>query len=156
MATSCVTNPDEIGVCSSGALMGLFGAKLSQITSWSCFDLQIGTSYESVKLDHLSGLLCSTAVVSILSFFTYIDWAGHVGGLFTGFMAGMIFFARPIKSLCARFLWAFSGLLGLGLGAAGLVYMIMYEISPDAELADACSYFRNLFPEGYDCECLWN
>jgi membrane associated rhomboid family serine protease len=156
VATSCVTSPDEIGVSSSGALMGIFGAKLAQIIGWTLFDLRNRAYYDAVRLDQLGGLMCSISMLSILSFFTYIDWAGQVGGLLTGFLAGMFLFSHPIDSAVARFLWGTTGFLGLLGGGLALSYLLVYEIVPDEDLADACSYFRNLYPEDYDCECVWN
>ena len=153
VATSSVVNPDAIGVCSSGALMGLFGAKIAQVISWSCFEIQQNVQ---VHLDQLGGVMCSAAIISILSCFTYIDLAGHMGGLGAGFLAGMFVFSNQIESTCIRILWGGTGLLGL-LGASGLVgYLLLFETYADPELGDACSYFRNLYPEGYDCECVWN
>jgi membrane associated rhomboid family serine protease len=156
VATSSVVTPDLIGVCSSGALMGLFGAKIAQVISWTAFELQTSAYYDSVQLDQLGGVMCSAALVSIMSLFTYIDWSGHMGGLAAGFLGGMLIFCKPIESTCIRILWGGTGLLGLLGGACLLGYILLYETFPDEDLADACSYFRNLFPEGYDCECVWN
>ena len=158
VATSSVASPNDISVCSSGALMGMFGAKLAQIIGWNCFTLRSQLYYESVHLDQLSGVMCSATLVSILSFFTYIDWSSHMGGLAAGFLGGMFIFCRPIESACVRVLWGSTGLIGL-LGmflAEG--YLLLYEIYPnlDEELANACAYFRNLYPEGYECDCKWS
>ena len=154
--TSCVINPDEIAVCSSGALMGLFGAKFAQIVAWTSFDLQNNGYYDMVRLDQLGGLMCSTALISILAFFTYIDFSGHIGGLVSGFLGGMFIFSRPIESTLTRVLWGTAGLVGLLCGGALLGYVLWNDTFPDPDLADPCGYFRNLFPEGYDCDCVWN
>jgi disulfide bond formation protein DsbB len=100
--------------------------------------------------------MCSAALISILSFFTYIDWSGHMGGLIAGFLGGILIFCKPIESTCTRVLWGSIGLFGLLGGAYFLGYLLLYEVAPDEDLADACDYFRNLFPEGYECECVWN
>jgi membrane associated rhomboid family serine protease len=156
VATCSVTSPDIISVSSSGALMGLFGAKFAQVLGWTCFDVHGDKYYDAIHLDKLGGVMCSTALISMLSLFTYIDWAGHMGGLGAGFLGGMWLFCKPIENLCVRILWGGTGLLGLVGGAASLGYLMMYELNPDEDLADACEYFRNLYPEGYDCECAWN
>ena len=154
--TSCVVNPDIIGVCSSGAIMGLFGAKFAQIVAWTSFDLQNNGYYDMVRLDQLGGLMCSTALISILAFFTYIDFSGHMGGLVSGFLGGMFIFSRPIESTLTRVLWGSAGLIGLLSGGGLLGYLLYNDTFPDPDLADPCGYFRNLFPEGYDCDCVWN
>ncbi|CAJ1958368.1 unnamed protein product [Cylindrotheca closterium] len=156
VATSSAVNPDSIGVCSSGALMGLFGAKIAHVITWTAFDLKNNAYYDTVHLDQLSGVMCSMAVISLVSSFTYIDFSGHVGGLLAGFMGGMLLFAREIASPFIRMLWGSIGLFGLVGGSIVLGNVLFNETFPDEDLADACSYFRNLFPEGYTCECAWN
>ena len=151
--TSCVTNPDTIGVGSSGALMGLFGAKLAHVTSHVFFEVS-SSAGEAIQLEQLSGLLCSLALMLSLSFFTYIDWSGHMGGLGIGFLAGMLAFAKAIRNPFSRFVWRLWSLAGLASALGFLGYTLWYETQPDEDLKDACSYFRNLFSEGYDCQCL--
>lgn len=41
------------------------------------------------------------------------------------------------------------------IGAVCLSCYLLKETNPDEELGDACQYFRNLYQEGYDCECNW-
>lgn len=156
VATSSAVNPDTIGVCSSGALMGLFGAKIAHVITWTAFDLHNNTYYDTVHLDQLSGVMCSTAIISILSFFTYIDFSGHMGGLLAGFLGGMLIFSQPIASPSIRVIWGCLGVFGLVGGSYLLTNVLKNETFPDEDLADACSYFRNLYPEGYDCECAWD
>ena len=156
VATSSAVNPDSIGVCSSGPLMGLFGAKIAHVITWTAFDLKNNAYYDTVHLDQLSGVMCSMAIVSLLSSFTYIDFSGHMGGLLAGFMGGMFIFSQPIASPFIRMLWGSIGLFGLVGGSLVLGNVLFNETFPDEDLADACSYFRNLFPEGYTCECAWN
>jgi hypothetical protein len=151
-----VFNPDDIAVCSSGAIMGLFGAKIAQVITWTAFDLRSQAYFDSAQLDQLGGVMCSAALVSLLSFVTYIEWSGHMGGFAAGFFAGMFMFCKPIASICSRLIWGFTGLVGLFGGALYLGHAMLNEVSPDEDLGDACQYFRNLYPEGYDCECAWN
>lgn len=153
VASSCVESPDTIGVCSSGAVMGLFGAKIAQAITYAIFDLEHHA--DGVQLDQLGGVLCSTAIVSAVSCVTYIDLSSHIGGLLVGFLLGILIFSQPIASMCARFFWACVGLGGLSAFASGLFYFLWLETSPDEDLGDACQYFRNLYPEDYDCDCSW-
>jgi membrane associated rhomboid family serine protease len=153
--TSSVVDRDTISVGSSGVLMGMFGAKIAQTVSWTVFELKNSLLQQSSRFDQLGGVMCSAAIISLLSFFTYIDWSGHLGGLFSGFLAGMVLFSKPIASRGARAIWATTGLLGLIVGATVLTNLLVH-IEADEELGDACQYFRSLYPEGYNCECVWD
>lgn len=154
--TASVFDPDVLGVCSSGALMGLFGAKIAQAFTWTIFDLGNHILAQTVQFDQLGGVMCSTAMVSLLSFFTYIDWSGQLGGLAAGFLAGITFFSRPIANGWLRVLWASLGFAGLAAGGIILTRVLLFKTEPDEELADACQYFRVLYPEGYNCDCVWD
>jgi hypothetical protein len=136
--------------------MGMFGAKIAQVITWSIFNLNNSILEQSAQFDQLGGVMCSAAMVSLLSFFTYIDWSGHLGGLASGFLVGIVIFSGPIARACYRFVWAAMGVIGLIVGGSLLTNMLFFRIQPDEELGDACQYFRNLFPEGYDCECVWD
>jgi hypothetical protein len=152
---SSAFDPDTIAVGSSGALMGMYAAKLSQVMSHTFFDVNKTQENDVIRLDQLSGVLCGLTLVSLLSSFTYIDWSGHMGGLVTGLFAGMILFCRPIASCCSRFVWCTLGVLGLVSTLTAVIYVLLTEIEPNQDLSDACNYFRNLFPENYECGCLW-
>jgi len=155
IASSCIFDADLYAVGSSGALMGLFGAKFAQITCNTAFDVEAPHD-KGVKLSHVTGLFGMFAVLFCLSFITFVDWSGHVGGLAAGYFAGMMFFSRPIISTCERILWGGVGWI-LFIGSfAGAFYWLFSEVEPDSDLADPCSYFRTLFAEGYNCECLWD
>ena len=155
IGVSSIADPNTIAVGSSGALMGLFAAKLAHVLTYTFFETNDMSADEGIHVDQLSSVLCGLTLVSLLSSFTYVDWSGHMGGLASGFFGGIVFFARPIRSCCYSFLWTIFGLAGLG-GTGFLIgYFLMTEAEPDEELADACEYFRNLFPEGYECGCLW-
>jgi membrane associated rhomboid family serine protease len=156
VATSCVFDPNEIGVSSSGALMGLFGAKIAQLLAYSCFELHSEIYLETARAHEVAAVLCNVTVIFLLCFITYIDMSGHAGGFVTGLFAGMLFFCRAIMSRCTRFLWSFIGFAGLVCGAAGLAYLLWFETEADEELGDACQYFRNLYSEGYECDCSWS
>ena len=156
VGVSSVADPDTIAVGSSGALMGLFAAKLAHVLTYTFFDTHDMSQDEGIHVVQLSSVLCGLTLVSLLSSFTYVDWSGHMGGLASGFFAGMLVFARPIRSCCYSLLWGFFGLAGVAGTTAIIAYLLANETEPIEELADACEYFRHLFPEGYDCGCyLW-
>lgn len=154
VAISCIINPETIAVGSSGALMGLFGAKFAQLATYSNFEL-VGTKDPTMRLEQLSGIMCSISIIAVLSFVNYIDWSGHAGGFCTGFCAGIVASAGPIRSTVSKVLWI---LFGVTLLSTGLYFMfdtLFTKIEPDSDLADACMYFRSLYPEDYDCQCIW-
>ena len=154
-AFSSAFDPDSIAVGSSGALMGMYGAKLAQVTTLTCFDVRNFKVDEVVQLDQLSSVLCGLTLVSLLSSFSYIDWSGHMGGLLCGFMAGVVLFSNPIERCCSWFIWVTLGVLSLTAALAAPLYFFVEMVEPDEDIADACEYFRSLFPEGYDCNCMW-
>jgi len=154
-AFGCLFDPDNISVGSSGALMGLYGAKLAQVGSHVFFDVNKTNLDDGIRLDQLSSVLCGLTIVSLLSCFTYIDWSGHMGGLLTGSLAGMFLFSYPIKSCCSWFFWSAFGFLGLVASLTSVLYFFVTEGEVDNEMYDACEYFRNLFPETYECGCMW-
>lgn len=154
VGVSSISDPNTVAVGSSGALMGLFAAKLSHVLTYTFFETYDISRDEGIHVDQLGSVLCGLTLVSLLSSFTFVDWSGHMGGLASGFFAGMFVFSSPIKSCCGKLLW---GLLGLaGLAGIGFVVgtLLANEIEPDEELSDSCEYFRNLYPEGYECGCL--
>ena len=150
-------DPNEIGVCSSGALMGIFGAKIAQAITWSIFTLDKDYRKQANGMfERLGGVVLSATIVFLLTFFTYIDWSGHLGGLITGFLVGMVFFSYAIASKCFRAIWLIIGIIGLAAGGSLLGVVLFNHTEADEELADACDYFRNLYSEGYACECAWD
>ena len=147
-------DPNVIGVCSSGALMGLFGSRIAQAILWTSFETgEEFVGQGAVIFERLGGTVCSAAVVFFLTFLTYIDWSGHLGGLFTGFLTGLVVFSHAVKDVRQRAMLRFIGLVGMAMGGAILGTILFYYAEADEELADACSYFRNLYKEGYSCEC---
>lgn len=154
-AISTVADPDTISVGSSGALMGLYAAKLAQVVSHTCFDVDRESMDRVIRMEQLSSVLVGLTLVSLLSSITYVEFSGHLGGLVVGFFGGIIAFSGPIVSWCSRCMWSFSGLLCLGAVMSLTVYVLLEYVEPDEEIADACEYFRNLYPEDYDCDCKW-
>lgn len=150
---SVYVDPDTIAVGSSGSLMGLFAAKLAQVFIHTLFEVNKLNQDEYIRLDQLSSVVCGLIIISLLSFFTFIDWSGHLGGLMAGFFSGMVLFSTPIRSCCVRFLWTFLGLSGLVVTLTGSIFLALTETEPSEDLADACYFFRNLYPEDYECGC---
>lgn len=151
---AAAVDPDIIGVCSSGALMGLFGARIAQAIVWAAFDSRdkyVGQG--ALILERLGGTVCSSAVVFCLTFLTYIDWSGHLGGFCTGFLCGLVTFAYAVRSTGVRTVLRLLGLAGLVIGGIVLGVILFYYGETDEDMADACEYFRNLYSEGYMCEC---
>eukprot|EP00978_Attheya_sp_CCMP212_P048795 scaffold575820_cov71-Attheya_sp.AAC.1 len=151
---SCVLDPDRISVGSSGALMGLFGAKLSEFLIFALFDTERKRNRhhgEQMRLEQLSGVLCSIAIVSMFSFIPFVDWSGHVGGLLSGCTMGMILFSKPIQSENLRKGWRALGVILTVSGFGTGLYYMFTTLEPVEELADVCEYFRRIFAEGYEC-----
>jgi rhomboid protease GluP len=154
VVVSCVWNPDTLAVGSSGAVMGLFGAKFAQLIANTVFELVLSND-SHIRMEQFSGVLCSLSIISILSALTYIDWSGHVGGFATGFCVGMVAISTPIRSSAIRFLWNIMGLGLLGTGAYYAFRALFTTTEPDEDLGNPCEYFRALFAEDYKCECVW-
>jgi len=148
-------DPDTVAVGSSGSLMGLFAAKLAQVVTLSFFDTRGVDVDDVIQLDQLSSVLCGLTLLSLLGSFTYIDWSGNMGGLLSGFLAGIFIFSGSIAGCCWRLLWFLLGLSGLVTSVGYVMYLYVEEGEPEEELTDVCNYFRNLWPEDYECGCMW-
>lgn len=152
---SNLLDPDTVAVGSTGALMGLFAAKLAQVFTFSFFEVK--SQYpDAIRFDQLTPILLGLTFSSLLGALTYIDFSGNLGGLVAGFFAGMTVFSRCIRGCCLGFFWRLLGLLGLGATYVLSMYYLLDSVEPDEQLADVCEYFRRFFPEGYECGCLWN
>jgi hypothetical protein len=146
---------NSVAVGSSGAVMGMYAAKLAQVATYTFFDVRKADVDDEIRLDQLSSVLCGLVLVSLLGSFTYIDWSGNMGGLLTGFLSGSLLFSSHIRSCCWRFLWGTVSLLALCGSVASILYLFIDTVEPDEQLANSCEYFRGLFPEGYECGCFW-
>ncbi len=153
LAASAIDS-NVIGVCSSGAMMGLFGARITQAVLWTAFETKMDyMGHGAIIFERLGGVVCSAAVVFVLTFLTYIDWSGHLGGMCTGILAGFFFFTHAIQDPKTRRTLRFLGFLVMLIGGLALAVVLFQFAYYDEELADACNYFRNLYVEGYECEC---
>jgi membrane associated rhomboid family serine protease len=146
--------PGVLSVGSSGAVMGIFGAKLSEIVCRSC------ESRESVqeKVGHairkhqLAEALGGSIIVMLFSFIPFVDWAAHLGGLLTGITVGLTVFAFSVESMVWRCIWLVVGLaLTITLFATSLTYMYN-DVEPVERLRDVCAYYQEFF-EDYECSC---
>jgi membrane associated rhomboid family serine protease len=154
-AFSNLFDPDTIAVGSTGALMGLFAAKLSQVVIFSLFETK--SQYgDAIQLHQLSSILCGLTLASLMGALTYIDFSGNLGGLVSGFFAGMYMFSSCIQGCCGRFWCMLFGLVGVLASFVVPLYFFITTIEPDEQLAEVCDYFRSFHPEGYECGCLWN
>mmetsp|Transcript_7740 Transcript_7740/g.11493 ORF Transcript_7740/g.11493 Transcript_7740/m.11493 type:complete len:347 (-) Transcript_7740:2481-3521(-) len=90
---SCVALPDNISVGASGAIMGLFGAKIGNII---CRFSKIS---HLEKISYFISMSIFLVVMFAMSFFPNVDWAGHLGGLLCGLLMGFLLFGIyiPIK-----------------------------------------------------------
>eukprot|EP00533_Pseudo-nitzschia_delicatissima_P008511 CAMPEP_0116102140 /NCGR_PEP_ID=MMETSP0327-20121206/13187_1 /TAXON_ID=44447 /ORGANISM="Pseudo-nitzschia delicatissima, Strain B596" /LENGTH=353 /DNA_ID=CAMNT_0003594153 /DNA_START=131 /DNA_END=1192 /DNA_ORIENTATION=+ len=155
-ALSVVAMPDAISVGSSGAVMGLFGAKGAEVICR--FFEQESTDQDriahQVRKEQCAGVTCSVIIVMLFSFIPYVDWAAHLGGLLAGFCVGMILFARDLqKARCSKLFW-----LLVGFVLTGIFFTVLFErmysgdIDPADELRDVCKYYQENFDE-YECNC---
>ena len=74
-----------------------------------------------------------------LTFLTYIDWSGHLGGLFTGFLAGIALFSYAIADGFSRTIWTSIGIAGIVIGATLSLSVLFTITETDEELSDACT-----------------
>lgn len=152
---SCCAMPNSISVGSSGAVMGLFGGKLAEVFCRACESRRTtqGRIGHEVRMEQLSGVLCSVTLVGLFSFIPYVDWAAHLGGLVAGMLVGLVLFSSSIKSPCCVVFWFVVGMaLTVAAFVASLVYMYN-EVEPADELRDVCGYYKQFF-EDYECTCM--
>lgn len=147
-----ILDPNTIGVSSSSALMGIFGAKLAEVLTLTIFD----TFYrrDGAAFQHLSGTLCSLVTVCLFCAAPHNDWSGHIGGLATGFFLGMLLFGKYIRKLHLKAAWQ---LLGLAIFVACLgtaINELVNYVTPSDVTGDACTYYKSIFmDQDYNCQC---
>ena len=154
---SVIVQPDAISVGSSGAVMGLFGGKLSEVI------LKCGAKEESeeertnakVRKEQCLAVSCSVITVMAFSFVPYVDWAAHLGGLVGGLAVGCVIFATELEYKSCRIFWVVAGIIiTAGCYAAAVYYMSFSgEVEVDEELRDVCGYYQKQF-EDYECHCM--
>jgi membrane associated rhomboid family serine protease len=153
---STIVKPNALSVGSSGAIMGLFGAKLSEVVMRACEQVRSKQDRvgRQVRKEQCAAVTCSVIVIMCFSFIPYVDWAAHLGGLVTGIFVGASIFACQIQSMCGR---AVLVLMSLAATVAclsfGFVYMYSGAVQPMAELADVCAYYQQTMGNEYECTC---
>mmetsp|Transcript_45522 Transcript_45522/g.110260 ORF Transcript_45522/g.110260 Transcript_45522/m.110260 type:complete len:398 (-) Transcript_45522:258-1451(-) len=155
-ALSVIKMPGAISVGSSGAVMGLFGAKLAEVTV-RFLDRDKSTQgriAHQVRKEQCAGVTCSVVVVMLFSFIPYVDWSAHLGGLIAGFCVGMVIFALNLKNKKGLFLWTILGTIITCIFYT-IVFKEMYsgDVDPPEELRDVCGYYKQFFDD-YECKCM--
>jgi membrane associated rhomboid family serine protease len=118
--------PDQIGVGSSGAVMGLFGAKFAEILLMCCerSETRAERAGERSRKEQACLVIGGIIIVMAMSFIPYVDWAAHLGGLCAGFVIGMVCFSFKIRNWFFIFVWFVVGVgSAIALFSAGLAYM---------------------------------
>ena len=147
--------PGMISVGSSGAVMGLFGAKLSEIFCRACesrLSVQEKVGH-AVRMEQLSGTVVCIIIVMLFSFIPYVDWAAHVGGLLSGMAIGLTMFSCSIATICWRILWFIAGLILTVILFTSLFMYMFNSVEPIEALRDVCGYYQQFF-EDYECHCM--
>jgi len=151
---SCCFMPDNVSVGSSGAVMGLFGAKLAEVFCRACESdkSQQGKVGHFVRKEQFTESMCAVTLVMLFSFVPFVDWAAHLGGVLAGFCAGMVCFSCYIQTKPFLMLWFFVG-LGLCATFYGTTLAYMFnEVEPIEDLDDVCGYYQQFFDD-YECNC---
>jgi membrane associated rhomboid family serine protease len=157
---SCCFMPNNISVGSSGAVMGLFGAKFAEITLLCCEkgktrqERWANTMRNRQACQVIGGII----IVMAMSFIPFVDWAAHVGGVVAGFVIGIVCFSFQLGRRDSIVSWVFVALwfiVGLGgviaLYSCMLVYMYT-EVEANPDLKDVCAYYQQFFDD-YECNC---
>ena len=153
---SVIFMPQAVSVGSSGAVMGLFGAKLSELTLRMFEDKETRQQLvaHEVRREQGFAVTCSVIVVLLFSFVPYVDWAAHVGGLIAGLAIGIAIFSAELKYCVSKTIGI---LVGLALTVAGftmaLQYMYSGQVEIVEELRDVCGYYTENVQD-YECNCM--
>jgi len=145
---SCCCIPDTLSVGSSGALMGLMGAWLLEITlKWRTL------SEEELKMhgSYLIMIGINVAITLSFSMVPYVDWAAHLGGFIGGALLGGALFGGSVEP-------AWQGKLGqciclvVLLVSLGVGIWILYDVlEPNEELLHVCKYYEEAFGSKAGC-----
>mmetsp|Transcript_12379 Transcript_12379/g.16236 ORF Transcript_12379/g.16236 Transcript_12379/m.16236 type:complete len:365 (+) Transcript_12379:343-1437(+) len=153
---SVIVMPQSVSVGSSGAVMGLFGAKLAELLLKWCHkaDTKEARISAKVRKEQCCMVTCSVVTVMAFSFIPYVDWAAHLGGLLGGLVIGCVIFALELEFMSCKFLWFALGLATtIAMYAAAIWYMYNGDIEVVEELRDVCGYYQQQF-EDYECRCM--
>ena len=156
--TSCLFDPDTVSVMSTPALVGVFGAKLSEILCQALFE-QDKRKLEGWRpppgSEQIGGVLCWMAITGLLGLAPFLDVSGLLGGFVAGFFMGMIIFSCNIRSPCQAIGWFCVGFIITLLLFIVATGWVLFEVEPNGDLLDACEYYRAVYLEDYDCDCAW-
>lgn len=153
---SVIVMPNALSVGSSGAIMGLFGAKLSEVVLRACERAKTKQDRvgKQVRKEQCAAVTCSVVVIMLFSFIPYVDWAAHLGGLASGIVVGIFIFACEINSICWRAVLSLAGLaLSLVAFFGAFSYMYSGAIVPMEQLKDVCAYYQEALGDDYQCTC---
>ena len=151
---SVIVMPDNISVGSSGAIMGLFGAKWAEIVVLMCEKGRTirEVAAEQSRKEQACHVICGIIIVMAMSFIPYVDWAAHLGGLVAGFVIGIVCFSWSMRNKFGTVFW-----LGVGIAACFVLYStfiaIMFTTETDDEMRDVCAYYQKNYFEDYECKC---
>jgi membrane associated rhomboid family serine protease len=156
---SCIAMPNALSVGSSGAVMGLFGAKLSEVLLRACEKVRTKQDRvgHQVRKEQCCVVSCCVIITLAFSFIPYVDWAAHVGGVVGGILIGIPIFACEIESRLWKSIWFVVGTAATLLTFAGLIEYLFFsgEIIPSQQLRDICAYYKEQMG-GYQCKCQRN
>jgi len=147
--------PDNISVGSSGAVMGLFGAKLSEIL---LLCLEKSTNEEEragarSRKQQATLVIGGIVIVMAMSFIPYVDWAAHLGGVLAGFVLGLVCFSFKIRSWFFMLIWFVVG-VGSTIALYSALMAYMYNgVEVNEDLRDVCGYYQQYFDD-YECRCM--
>jgi membrane associated rhomboid family serine protease len=139
----------QIGVGASGALMGLLGAWLAEIScKWSN-----GTPEEvHARAGYLVMVVLNILITLSFSTVPYIDWAAHLGGLLGGMMIGGIIFGGEFKSARWRMSVRFGSAFLLSAYFVTAFVIVADVIKPPRELLHLCKLVREqLYDQSIPC-----
>lgn len=152
---STIIMPNALSVGSSGAVMGLFGGKISEVVMRACERVRTKQDKvgQQVRKEQCCAVTCSVVVIMLFSFIPYVDWAAHLGGLVAGIMVGIFIFACEIESWCWRFVWSLVGMAMTVISFTfAMDYMYSGAVDPMEDLRDVCAYYKEALGE-YECTC---
>lgn len=151
---SVIMMPEAVSVGSSGAVCGLFGAKLAEVVLRSCEPAETREARvaQQVRKEQCFVVTCSVIVILAFSFVPFVDWAAHLGGLVAGVFVGMLLFSIDHHWICGKLVWMILG-AATTIVAFGLALKAMMDVEPPQELRDVCGYYQQNF-EDYECNCM--
>ncbi|MFO0619134.1 MAG: rhomboid family intramembrane serine protease [Polyangiaceae bacterium] len=133
--TSVLWSPDVVSAGASGAIFGLYGGLMG-------FALRNKHSIPRATFIQLVQRAGTFLVINVVYAFSQkqIDMAGHVGGLFGGFLAGLAL-ARPLTPEGISKRWV--GAAGVTVATTALVVAVLFAVprpvDVDSEIAHASS-----------------